>query len=73
MRVTKFVARLQAAYGKWQIANFTVIFILIRVIVWDMGTPESHQKSKFSTSKEEIAKNLYGVYLTEFADSTKNH
>jgi hypothetical protein len=35
-----------------------------------MGTPESHQKSIFNTSK---VKNTYGIYPTKFASSTQNH
>jgi hypothetical protein len=39
-----------------------------------METPESHQKSMFSTAKmKKKTKNSYRIYLTEFAGSTQNH
>jgi hypothetical protein len=36
MRFTTFVDGLQTAVDTRQIAKYTVIFLLIRVIVWDM-------------------------------------
>jgi hypothetical protein len=36
IRLTKFVDRLQLAGGRWLIANYPVILLLIKVIVWDM-------------------------------------
>jgi hypothetical protein len=37
-----------------------------------METPEAHQESIFKTSKMKKNKDTYGIYPTEFADSTQN-